>query len=363
MRPFLLLTLLLIAACAGQGTAPVAPTGLVHDAAYLAHDNGPEHPERPDRLRAIMAGLETSGLMASLTRIAPRPAEARWITTVHTPDYLKTLETLSPEAPVHVDPDTVLGPGSLGIAKLAAGGVLAAVDAVAAGRVRNAFAAVRPPGHHALPNEAMGFCIFNAVAMAARYAQLKHGLKRVLIVDWDAHHGNGTQEMFYGDPSVLFFSTHESPHYPFTGAASETGAGAAKGTNLNVPLARGSGNREIIAAFRTRLVPAADAFKPDIVLISAGFDAHRADPLSGLGLTAEGYAALTRIVTDIAARHARGRVVSMLEGGYNLEALAASVAAHVAVLMGRDPKSLAPISLPEFTAQDWRREAHPVPAF
>ena len=329
------------AACVLAGAAraapkPAAPTGLVYHPDYLLHDTGPDHPERPNRLRAIIAGLETSGLMESLLRIEPRPAADRWITTVHTPAYLGWLEAASKQAPIQLDPDTKLAPESLRVAKLAAGGVLAAVDAVVAGRARNAFATVRPPGHHALPSRAMGFCLLNSVAIAARYAQQKHGLKRVLIVDWDVHHGNGTQAMFYDDPSVLYFSTHQNPYYPYTGQAKEMGVGAGEGTTVNVPLVAGSGDTEIVEAFRNKLVPAADKFKPNFVLISAGFDAHRDDPLAGLGVTAEGYGSLTQIVIEIARRHASGRIVSALEGGYRLEALSESVVAHVGMLMGRN---------------------------
>ena len=341
IRASIVLSLFLALACVSAGAAratpkQAAPTGLVTHPDYLLHDTGPYHPERPDRLRAIVGGLEASGLMASLRRIDPRPVADRWITTVHTQAYLGRLVSASQRAPVQLDRDTRMGPDSLRIARLAAGGVLAAVDAVVAGRARNAFAVVRPPGHHALPDRAMGFCLLNNVAIAARYAQQKHGLKRVLIVDWDVHHGNGTQAIFDDDPSVLFFSTHQFPYYPFTGRAKETGIGAGAGTTINVPLLAGSGDTEIVAAFRDTLVPAADRFRPDLVLISAGFDAHKDDPLAGLGVTAQGYAALTRIVMAIARRHAGGRVVSVLEGGYRLKALSDSVAAHVGVLMGRE---------------------------
>ena len=326
----------MLAGAARAAPKPALPTGLVYHPDYLLHDAGPYHPERPDRLQAIVAGLETSGLMASLLRIEPRAATDRWITTVHTEAYLGRLEAASTRAPVQLDPDTRLAPASLRIAKLASGGVLAAVDAVVQGRARNAFAAVRPPGHHALPGRAMGFCILNSVAIAARYVQRKHGVGRVLIVDWDVHHGNGTQAMFYDDPSVLYFSTHQFPYYPFTGQAKEIGEGPGEGTTVNVPLLAGSGDEEIVQAFRDKLVPAADEFKPDFVLISAGFDAHRDDPLAGLGVTAKGYGELTRITMAIARRHAKGRIVSALEGGYRLTALADSVVAHMGALMGRN---------------------------
>lgn len=339
LRLPIVLTLFLALACLSAAHAApkqTAPTALVYDEAYLLHDTGPYHPERPDRLRAIVRGLQTSGLMGSLLRIEPRPVADRWITAVHTQAYLDRLNEAAPRAPVQLDRDTVMGPGSLRIARLAAGGVLAAVDAVAAGEAANAFAVARPPGHHALPDRAMGFCLLNNVAIAARYAQQQHGLKRILIVDWDAHHGNGTQAVFDADPSVLFFSTHQFPFYPFTGQADETGTGAGAGTVVNVPLLEGAGDAEIVAAFRETLVPAADRFKPDLVLISAGFDAHRDDPLAGLRVTEAGLATLTRIVMDIARRHAGGRVVSVLEGGYRLEAISNSALAHLKVLMGKD---------------------------
>jgi acetoin utilization deacetylase AcuC-like enzyme len=221
------------------------------------------------------------------------------------------------------------------VARLAVGGALAAVDAVTRDQVRNAFTAVRPPGHHALRDRAMGFCLFNNIAIAARYVQEHHGLERVLIVDWDVHHGNGTQAIFYEDPTVLYFSTHQYPFYPGTGAANETGAGAGLGFTVNAPLPAGSGDEEITTAFRGKLIPAAEAFRPQFVLVSAGFDAHRDDPLALLRVTEAGYAALTGIVLDLADRFAGGRLVSLLEGGYNLQALARSVEAHLRVLADR----------------------------
>lgn len=206
-----------------------------------------------------------------------------------------------------------------------------AVDSVVNGQVRNAFCAVRPPGHHATPIRGMGFCIFNNIAIGARYAQRRHGLDRVLIVDWDVHHGNGTQDIFYEDDTVFFFSTHQSPWYPGTGDRSETGEGKGKGTTMNVPLPAGS-QEEVLAAFRQGLVQAADKFKPDMVMISAGFDSRRGDPLGQFRLTDEDFADLTRIMMDVAEKHAEGRIVSVLEGGYSLEGLGAGVVAHVRTL-------------------------------
>lgn len=309
-------------------------TGLVYHPAYLEHDMGMGHPESPNRLRAIVQQLEQSGTMAQLTRIAPRMAEDDWIVKVHTAAYLASLKQHAPASGrVSLDPDTSMSPGSLTAAYLAAGGALAGVDAIMNREVEHVFCAVRPPGHHAEANRAMGFCLLNNVAIAARYAQKKYGLSRVLIVDWDVHHGNGTQHSFEDDPSVLFFSTHQFPHYPGTGRESEHGRGAGEGSTINVPMEAGGGDDEYRAVFHHVLVPAADEFKPELVIISAGFDAHKDDPLASMGLTEAGYADLTGIVAGIARRHAQGRILSSLEGGYNLEALAASVDAHVRGLL------------------------------
>ncbi|NGZ95298.1 MAG: histone deacetylase [Nitrospira sp. WS110] len=309
-------------------------TGLVYHPAYLEHDMGTGHPESPNRLRAIMQRLEQSGTAARLARIEPRPAEDEWITQVHTPGYVAALNRAAPATGrVSLDPDTSMSPGSLTAAYLAAGGALAAVDAIMEGQVNHVFCAVRPPGHHAEAGRAMGFCLLNNVAIAARYIQKKYGLTRVLIVDWDVHHGNGTQHSFEDDPSVLFFSTHQYPHYPGTGRGSERGKGAGEGFTINVPMEAGEGDDDYRAVFQKVLVAAADDFKPEFVIISAGFDAHTDDPLASMGLTEAGYAELTEIVAGIAKRHANGRILSSLEGGYNLTALAASVEAHVKALL------------------------------
>ena len=309
-------------------------TGLVYDPRYLGHDMGAGHPESPNRLRSIMQQLEQSGTAARLTRIEPRVVEDEWITQIHMPPYLAMLKSHAPtHGRISLDPDTSMSPGSLPAAYLAAGGALAAVDAIMSRQVDHVFCAVRPPGHHAEAGRAMGFCLFNNVAIAARYVQKKHGLKRVLIVDWDVHHGNGTQHSFEDDPSVLFFSTHQYPHYPGTGRESERGRGAGEGFTINVPMEAGEGDEEYRTIFQKLLVPAADAFKPEFVIISAGFDAHKDDPLASMGLTGEGYGDLTGIVAGIAKCHAGGRVLSSLEGGYNLTALAASVDRHIQALL------------------------------
>ncbi|TKB53396.1 MAG: histone deacetylase [Nitrospira sp.] len=309
-------------------------TGLVYDPRYLGHDMGAGHPESPNRLRAIMQQLEQSGTAARLTMIAPREAEDEWITQIHRPAYLSMLKANAPTSGrLSLDSDTLMSPGSLTAAYLASGGALAAVDAIMNKQVEHAFCAVRPPGHHAEAGRAMGFCLFNNVAIAARYVQKKYGLTRVLIVDWDVHHGNGTQHSFEDDPSVLFFSTHQFPHYPGTGRESERGRGAGEGFTINVPMEAGEGDEEYRTVFQKSLVPTADAFKPEFVIISAGFDAHKDDPLASMGLTEEGYADLTGIVAGIAKRHAGGRILSSLEGGYNLTALAASVDRHIQALL------------------------------
>ncbi len=309
-------------------------TGLVYNPRYLEHDMGLGHPESPNRLRAIIQQLEQSGTMAELTRIEPRKAEDEWITLVHTAAYLASLKQHAPASGrVSLDPDTSMSPGSLTAAYLAAGGALAGVDAIMQQQVDHVFCAVRPPGHHAEANRAMGFCLLNNVAIAARYARKKHGLSRVLIVDWDVHHGNGTQHSFEDDPSILFFSTHQFPHYPGTGRESERGRGAGEGYTINVPMEAGESDDEYRAIFHKVLVPAAEQFRPELVIISAGFDAHKDDPLAGMGLTESGYAELTGIVAGIAKKYAQGRILSSLEGGYNLTALAASVDAHVRGLL------------------------------
>lgn len=317
----------------GKGD-PKAATGFLYDDIYLRHKTGAGHPERPARLEAIIGRLKEKELLSQLTKIDPRPTINEWLTSVHKPEYVDRVKGSCEKGLGYVDTmDSPAGEDSYEVAVTAAGGLLAAVDAVMDGKVRNAFCAVRPPGHHALPNRAMGFCLFNNVAIAARYIQKKHKLSKVLIVDWDVHHGNGTQAMFYDDPTVFYFGVHRFPFYPGTGSADQRGEGKGLGATLNVPLPAGSGDREFKRALERQLVPAAREFKPDFVLVSAGFDAHKDDPLGGMKMTAEGYAELTRIVKGIAEEHCGGRLVSMLEGGYDLEGLAASTEAHLRVLM------------------------------
>jgi acetoin utilization deacetylase AcuC-like enzyme len=310
-------------------------TGLAADPLCLKHDPGCGHPECPERYEAAIMGLEKAGLAEKLPRIPARDATRQELRRVHTSHYLDLAEREIKEGlPELSTGDTSVCEASWDAALRAAGLAVSAVDAVATGGMENAFCAVRPPGHHATADRAMGFCIFNNVAVAARHAQKAHGLGKVLIVDWDVHHGNGTQDLFYDDGTVLFFSTHQWPLYPGTGRRTERGAGPGTGFTINCPLPQGAGRAEILGAMRAELEPAADAFRPDMVLISAGFDSRAGDPLGGFLLRDEDFAEMTRVLLGIAARHAGGRLVSLLEGGYNLGGLGAAVAAHVGALAG-----------------------------
>ncbi|MEA1870359.1 MAG: histone deacetylase [Euryarchaeota archaeon] len=303
-------------------------TAIVYHPDYLLHDTG-RHPERKERLIAIMQLIEDAGI--DLHRIKPELASIEEIRYVHDPDYITTVREYS-KREIQLDPDTVLCKASYSAALLAAGGMIRAVDLAAGGE--NAFALVRPPGHHALPDHGMGFCLFNNIAIGARHAR-KIGYDRVLIVDWDVHHGNGTQYTFYDDPSVFYFSVHQYPYFPGTGSSYETGSGAGQGYTLNVPLSAGSGDVEYTRAFEEILMPAAVRFDPDIVLVAAGFDAHIDDPLAGMAVTTEGFGKMASIVCSIADRCCEGRLAMVLEGGYNLHALSHSVVGVLEVMAGR----------------------------
>jgi len=309
-------------------------TGLLLDSFYARHDPGHIHPESPGRIEAIAARLEAEGIIKNCEPVQRRDATDDEILLVHTAPYLKTVlrEIDGTAAGMLSTGDTSFGPESLAVARAAAGGVLAAVDAVVEGRLANAFCPVRPPGHHATPDRGMGFCIFNSIAIATRYAQRIHGIERVAIIDWDVHHGNGTQDIFYEDGSVHFFSTHQHPWYPGTGAQSETGSGGGRNTTLNVPLPAGTGMKEIEAAFRGNFAGRMKLFQPDLVLISAGFDSRLGDPLGDFRLSDEDFARLTRFLRELAGEFAGSRLVSVLEGGYNLEGLASAVTTHVKAL-------------------------------
>jgi acetoin utilization deacetylase AcuC-like enzyme len=310
------------------------PIGLVLDSCFERHLTGPGHPERPRRLARLRDALHGCGLAARCEIVPPQAADDALLCGVHDADHVRRVARACREGAGIVDSmDTVVCAESETVARQAAGSVAALCRGVIAGRWSAGFAAVRPPGHHAERDLAMGFCLFNNVAVAARALIDAGRVRRVLIVDWDVHHGNGTQHLFEEDPDVFFFSVHQSPLYPGTGMREERGSGAGEGTTLNCPLPPGAGDGPFLAALRDELVPAADAFRPEMVLVSAGFDAHRDDPLGGLAVSTEGYREATRIVAAIAGRHAGGRIVSVLEGGYDLDALAASVAAHLEELL------------------------------
>jgi len=305
-------------------------TVLVADDDCRSHLAGFQHPERPERYDAVMNGLSGAGLLVRMQRLPVRTVTEDELLLCHTPQYLATAHRDIESGRSHLSTgDTDISPESWNVAARAAGSVLNAVDAVLSGSARNGFCAVRPPGHHANSGRGMGFCIFNNVALAARYAQRKHGVSRVLIVDWDVHHGNGTQDIFYEDGSVFFFSSHQWPLYPGTGRADETGEGAGEGATMNFPFPAGSGRTQILGAIQEHLMPAAARFKPELVLISAGFDSRVGDPLGRFTLTDEDFADLTRTVMSIGD----GRLVSLLEGGYNLAGLALASTAHVSALL------------------------------
>ncbi|MEN6627679.1 MAG: histone deacetylase [Candidatus Sumerlaeia bacterium] len=318
--------------CAADG-APPARTGiLIYDG--RGHVTPEGFPESATRIEAIEKRLTDGGLLDRAVRFRAKAATDDELKLVHGDGYIERARAACAAGKPYLDRrDVPISKGSEQAAREAAGSVLGVLDAVMAGRIDNAFCAIRPPGHHAGRDQAMGFCIYNNAAIAARYLQQKHKVKRILIVDWDVHHGNGTQAAFEADPTVFYFSVHQAPFYPGTGAADDAGTTPAAGTKLNVPLPAGSGDKEAIAALRDRLMPAANKFKPDFILISAGFDAHADDPIGGLMVSSAGYAELTRVVKKIADQQCHGRLVSLLEGGYNPQALAQSAEAHSRTLM------------------------------
>lgn len=302
-------------------------TGIVRDIRYLNHYMDAYHPESPERLLAIYAMLDGEDMKGKYPLIEPRLASHEEIAMVHSRHYIDLVASTAGSPHTYLDPDTSTCPESYETALLAAGGFMNAVDRVVEGTAGNAFAFVRPPGHHAEAGRAAGFCIFNNVAIGACHAMKKHGMKRILIVDWDLHHGNGTQHTFYEDRRVLYFSTHQYPFYPGTGSVNEIGRGEGLGYNINVPLRRGCGDAEYTSIFRRILEPVADSWKPEAVLLSAGFDIHHQDPIGGMKLRPRGFAALTRILMNIAERHCGGRFAVTLEGGYHIGGMTESVKA------------------------------------
>lgn len=307
-------------------------TGLVYDERFLAHRAPYDHPEHPGRLTAIWRRLEEEGLAERCARVPAREATRAELAKIHTAAHIASIEETARNDFEQLDPDTYACRDSAQAAKLAAGGLIDLAVAVAAGRLANGLALLRPPGHHAEADRAMGFCLFNNIALAARAVQ-QAGAERVLIVDWDLHHGNGTQHSFWDDPGVLYFSTHQFPFYPGTGAIGETGGGAGRGFTVNVPWPGGMGDAEYLAAFDRILLPTAREFRPDIVLVSAGFDAAAGDPLGAMRVSPAGYAQMTSLLSTLAG----GRLVLALEGGYDLEAIAGSAAACLRVLLGEAP--------------------------
>jgi acetoin utilization deacetylase AcuC-like enzyme len=300
------------------------PTGLLHD-------TGSGHPERPDRLRVLDQMVEHERFQTLHRALAPG-ADSAALLRVHPEEYVRAMENVAPkDGLVRVDGgDTVMSSGTWDTLMHAIGGSTAAVNEVMRGNSANAFVAIRPPGHHAERSTPMGFCFFNFVAIAAKHAQAVHGAERVAIVDFDVHHGNGTQDIFWSDPSVLYCSTHQMPLFPGTGATSEAGE---HNNIVNAPLSSGDGGEKFREAMETRILPRIDAFAPDLIVISAGFDAHRLDPLANINLEAQDFAWITQKLMELAAKHAKGRIVSILEGGYDLEGLARSCAAHLLSLM------------------------------
>jgi histone deacetylase 6 len=325
-------------------------TGLVYDDAFLLHRAPYEHPENPGRLAAIRTRLAEDGLAGRCHRVPAREATREELRAVHTSEHIDRIAATAELSFAQLDPDTYTSRESAMVARLAAGGLIDLVGEVLSGNLSNGFALVRPPGHHAEADRAMGFCLFNNVAVAAK-AALKGRVRRVAIVDWDLHHGNGTQHIFEDDPDVLYLSMHEYPYYPGTGAVREVGGGAARGRTVNIAWPPGMGDAEYLAAFDRVLLPIARAFDPELVLVSCGFDAAAGDPLGAMKISAAGYGAMTERVCSIA----EGRVVLSLEGGYNLHAISAAAAACTAALLGDGAPPVDPES-PNAAAEHLLRE-------
>jgi acetoin utilization deacetylase AcuC-like enzyme len=329
--------------------------GFCSDPRFIEHNTGPTHPERPDRIRAIHKAVRDAGLLTSpnpfadfqldlgikplgippLVELTPKPADEKWLLSVHPEKLVQHVKHACSLSAVLDQSDTPTEPRSFATALLAAGAALTCCDAVMSGQMQRAFAAIRPPGHHAEPDRSMGFCLFSNIAIAAKYLQQAHGIGKIAIVDFDVHHGNGTQAVFEADPTVLFISLHQDPRtcYPGGGYDWEKGVGPGVGYTLNVPFDPGAGDSEYMAAMKSKVIPALDAFKPEMLLISAGFDAHHDDPLAQINLSDDAFEMMTRLLLEVADRHCQGRIVSLLEGGYNLRALGRGVVRHLVGMM------------------------------
>ncbi|MGH7817804.1 MAG: histone deacetylase family protein [Candidatus Binatia bacterium] len=324
----------------------MARTAVVVDKEYLKHQPGESHPERPERVKVLL-DLAAELDRAQFQLLAPKPAKRADIEAIHSKEYVGLIEATSAHNSYALDGDTITCRDSFGVSVLAVGGLLNLIDAIAAKEVQNGFALVRPPGHHALRNRAMGFCLFNTMAIAAEYVKRAHGAKRVMIMDWDVHHGNGTQDAFYDDPSVLFISTHQFPYYPGCGALNEVGAGAGAGFTINIPLPAGCADAEYRQVFQDIIIPVAERFEPDWILVSAGFDPHRRDPLGGMGVTEEGFAAMAQRLLAVAEKFSSTRAVFLLEGGYDLVGLKNSVAAVLDAMQRPDRQLSTTLNLSE----------------
>ena len=314
-------------------------TGFLYDARFLEHDAGRNHPERRERLVATMDWLTQCPWFDRLEDVDATMADPAWIEAVHDASYVTRADEACRAGAPYLDvPDVGVSRRSSDVARLAAGGAIALADRIVSGDIENGFALSRPPGHHAEQGMALGFCLFNNVAIAARYVQRAHGVDKVLVLDFDVHHGNGTQHTFEEDPSVMYASLHQYPYYPGTGAASETGTGRGTGATVNCPMPAGAGDTEYERAFTERILPAADDFAPEFVIVSAGFDAHAADPLAQIRLSTECYGWMSERIMELADRHAGGRVLSMLEGGYNIDVLPKCIAVHLETLARVDAR-------------------------
>lgn len=312
-------------------------TAIVTDDRYLLHTD-PSHVERAERLQSILRALDTSGVRGMVQQLAPRHATRAELLAAHTARHVEQIHSYAARGEGYIDSDTYMVEGSLDAALLAAGGAIVAVETVLNGTASNAFALVRPPGHHATPERAMGFCLFNNIAIAARAAIQSGGMQRVAIVDYDVHHGNGTQDILYADGQILFCSTHAAPYYPGTGRFDEQGAGDGRGATLNVPLPYGTGDVGYQRVFEQIIIPAVRRFQPDLIMVSAGYDAHWSDPIGPMVVSVQGFATMTQMLYQLAGEICDGRIVLVLEGGYNLDAVGASALASVQVLLGQQPQ-------------------------